>query len=262
MTLKACVLAGLLAAVFQVPYLAPQPRLILPQKASLHPGMTIPAAAYVFDRDLSKTPLLSRVRADVEVVVLVIFGGAALEIPQKDFRGPLWCQDSFDDLSVQRAAVNEFKEKPVEFIGIAVPPVFSGDRRYGFAPGVFLDLPFSAPEFKEAAESFVRATEALRSGSLLPFDTIYYDPKLLTLGRDPGKGDPSDEEMNWRGAFKPEGDTRRYGAPTVWILNRHGVVMTDPFWGNEYGSSPPIVNYGFVELRTAIESALSAAVGR
>jgi hypothetical protein len=57
----------------------------------------------------------------------------------------------------------------------------------------------------------------------------------------------------WQGMFKWHQDPRRYGAPTIWIMDGKGVVLTEPFWGNDYGSSPPHIYYGFAELKETIQ---------
>jgi hypothetical protein len=54
-------------------------------------------------------------------------------------------------------------------------------------------------------------------------------------------------------------DARIYGAPAIWFLGRDGTVLTEPFFGNDYDSEPPQINYGFSELTAEIERLLQEA---
>ena len=97
-------------------------------------------------------------------------------------------------------------------------------------------------------------TEDLKKSTVIPFETIYYDPKarLLQDMEDKELSPEYGEIREWQGMFKWYEDPRRYGAPTIWLLDSSGKILTEPFWGNDYGSSPPQINYGFAELKEAI----------
>jgi len=234
-----------------------QPKLIVSNPSSYVPGERVDPETLVLDAGMKEVRLLSQVKAENRLVVLVMFGGGFEAPPEEPIRGPLWCQDSFDDLSVQRALVAEFAELPVQFIAIAVPPVFSPER-YGFGEDVFLAQGAETSQFAEAFRSFVKATEKEIETSLLPFDTVYYDPKArLTQNKDSADLGPDYGEIYpWQGKLKWYLDPRKYGAPTIWLLSSAGEVLSEPFWGNDYDSDPPEINYGFHELREAVAAAL------
>jgi hypothetical protein len=207
---------------------------------------------FVFDSRMGRTRLLDLIEADTRVLVLFLIGGGLVRAPSDDFRGPLWCRDSFDDLAVQRAMVRQFDGDPsVRFIAVAIPPALSSDR-YGYAEGVFLGTPEPPDTHGDAVDLFIEATE--RARALLPFDAVYYDPWMYLLGR---AGEfAEDNRPSWEGRFKWHRDPRRYGVPTIWILGADGVVLREPFWGNEYDAVPPRIHYGFAELRDALDAAL------
>ena len=232
-----------------------QPKLLLPEISSYQVGDQVPLELTVLNADMLPVRLFAELEADTRVVVLVVFGGAAATVPDGQFRGPLWCQDSFDDLSVQRALVNALPETPVEVIGVAIPPVF-GPEKYGYPPDVFLAEPDQSPAYESALRMFIEKTVRLKESSLIPFHKLYFDPRVTLLSTDGGvpAGNPP-----WLGRLKWHLDPRRYGAPTIWILDHSGKVLGEPFWGNDYGASPPDVRYGFQDLKTAVEAALRSA---
>ncbi len=229
-----------------------------PSATCYQPGQRIDAATYVYDDELRPQALLDLVRdSSPRVVVLVVFGGGAARIPDDGpFRGPLWCQDSFDDLAVQRALVGRFAGEPVSFVAVAVPPVLAPGR-YGYPKSVFLTRPEGSKAFQTAARAFVRATRRHQESGLIPFDRVYYDPAFRLL-YDPevmkAEGRPSHA---WEGRFKACSDTRRYGVPTIWLLAPDGTVLVEPFRGNDYGSVPPEIHYGFRDLEEAIRRLLA-----
>ena len=215
-------------------------------------GDRVDGDVFVFDRAMERTRLLDLVEADTRVLVVALIGGGLLTAPDEEFRGPLWCRDSFDDLAVQRALVRQFDGDPsVRFIAVAVPPAFSSDRD-GYEPDVFLTSPESHEPAGDAVSSFIEATE--RARALIPFDAVYFDPWMFLLG-DPGTFTAEDRPL-WQGRFKWHRDPRRYGVPTIWILGADGEVLREPFWGNEYDAAPPRIHYGFAELRDALEAVL------
>jgi hypothetical protein len=249
--LPALLLAVVLSAGL---FSAGQPRLITRGKVeSYRPGDRIDPEVFVLDANQQRVRLLDLLDPDARLVVLSILGGGAAAVPDEGARGPLWCADSFDDLAIQRALVGEFKDDPVQFLAVAVPPVYSPER-YGYPDNVFLDRSEQSEDYRQAAQTFIETTEAARKSTLIPYAEVYYDPSFRLLFnsvyRKAGTG--YGEVYDWQGRFKWEGDPRRYGVPTIWLLRPDGEVLREPFWGNEYGGDPPKVEYGFAELRSAV----------
>ena len=205
----------------------------------------------VLDAELRRVRLWDQVQPDARVVVLVLFGGAAATPPPGSFRGPLWCEDSFDDLAVQRALVRRFEGKAVQFLAVAVPPVYSPSR-YGYAAHAFAGKGGGPDEERSPdIRRFVQATLELRASSLLPYRQIFFDPYLDLLRPPTGQGDTVESApLKWHE------DPRKYGVPTIWILDASGKVLREPFWGNEYDASPPQVRYGFENLAAALKKSL------
>jgi hypothetical protein len=238
---------------------AAQPRLIAPTApSSYQPGDRIDPESFVLDRSMEPVRLLDLLNPETRVAVLILFGGAAAAVPQDiPFRGPLWCQDSLDDLGVQRALVRQFAGRPVEFIAVAVPPVYGADR-YGFDDDIFLTEPPSSDAYLRNVRVFIEETEKYREGGLLPFEAVYYDPKFRLAQNkaerelDAGYG----PVYPWQGLLKWRGDPRRYGTPTIWLIGPQGEILAPPFFGNDYDATPPQVLYGFSELRYAVERLL------
>lgn len=228
------------------------------------PGEKVDPATYVYDSGLQRRNLVDLLKADTaEVVVLVLFGGGAVKTPtDKPFRGPLWCQDSFDDLAVQRALVGRFAGEPVRFLAVAVSPVLNPEQ-YGYPEGVFLAESEESEAFRIAAGDLIEATRRHQQSGLIPFSELYYDPAFRLL-YDPdlmagmAAGRPA---FAWEGRLKACSDARRYGVPTIWLLARDGTLLAEPFPGNDYGSQPPEIHYGFKELEAAVERALGRQPG-
>lgn len=235
-----------------------QPKLIQDAPDSYLPGDKIDHEMFVIDSSMKERSLVDLINPGTDVVVLVLFGGAALEIPDGDFRGSLWCEDSFDDLAIQRALVAEFVSEPVQFIPVAFPPVFSTER-YGFSEDVFFMRSNNDRSFRKVLRRFIKKTNQLAKKSLLPFETVYFDPKVrLTQDRDSAElTEKYGPIYEWQGKLKWYLDPRTYGAPTIWILDGEGRVLQEPFWGNDYDSEPPQINYGFAELKGAVNDALA-----
>ncbi len=235
-------------------------RLLSPSRPPCYqPGERIDSATYVYDSNLQRRNLAELLKAHTaEVVVLVLFGGGAVKTPEDGpFRGPLWCQDSFDDLAVQRALVGRFAGEPVRFVAVAVPPVLAPER-YGYPEGVFLAEGEESEAFRIAAGDLVEATRRHQQSGLIPYNDVYYDPafRLLynpDLMADMAAGRPA---YSWEGRLRACCDARRYGVPTIWLLARDGTVLAEPFPGNDYGSQPPEIHYGFRDLEVAVERAL------
>ena len=121
--------------------------------------------------DLKRVYLLEAFDPDAELVVLVLLSGGFKTRPTEPFRGDLWCEDSFDDLAVQRAMVAEFSSLPVQFLAVAFPPVFSTGR-YGYLEEVFLNRAENSGEYLQAVRDFVEATGNQTTSSLLPFTPV------------------------------------------------------------------------------------------
>lgn len=254
--MKAANLTVLLWALLITPAFG-QPRLIAPEPGSYLPGDSIDPEVTIYDSDGRRIRLAEFFDAGFDAVVLVLLGGAADELPRESRRGQLWCEDSFDDLAVQRALVSFFADWPVRFIAVAIPDVLTPEN--GGRENVLLGGGDNDREFSEKLSRFIGNTEKERLSTVLPFEDVFYDPRgrlvfsLDSLGEvSPGYGEVHD----WQGKFKWHLDPRTYGLPTIWVLTGDGKVACEPFWGNDYDSSPPQVNYGFRELKEAVENLL------
>lgn len=257
-----CLIQVVLLAAFLEPvflFSQEKPRLVMGGSTSYQTGEMADESIWLLDQQLNRVHLGELIRTETEVAVLILFGGAAAQFPEsRSYRGPLWCEDSFDDLSVQRALVNYFKKDPrVQFIPVAIPPVY-GASRFGFAEDVFLSEADNSPEYRQAVERFISHTEAAKTGSLLPFEEIYYDPKnRLAQNRGQRQLDETFGEIYpWQGKFKWHLDPRKYGTPTIWLLGGNLEILQDPFVGNDYDSGPPEIYYNFTDLKQAIEKHL------
>ena len=234
-----------------------QPRLVVEKPSSYQVGDVIESDVFVLDKDLQRRPLVSLIEPETKVVALVMFGGAALKTPEVH-RGPLWCEDSFDDLAVERALVAEFGRSAVQFLAVAVPPVYNPPR-YGYADKAFLGYDETAPEFLDAARRFVDGTEAQVKNSLIPFSRVYYDPKYRLAGKKLKTGEGGEnqaERYPWEGKFRWPEDPRNYGLPIIWLLGPRGEILQAPFFGNDWDSDPPHVQHEFKDLKAAIEKYL------
>ena len=220
-------------------------------------GEQIDPETFVLDSKMQPIRLIDLLQSQAKVVVLVIFGGAVREVPEGRFRGRLWCQDSFDDLAVQRAVVKEFKDRSVQFIPVAIPPIYN-PLRYGYAEDVFLGQPEGSPEYLGEALAFIEATEKEFRSGLLPFSEVYYDLRFR-LALRPGEqlAERHTRTGRWEGKLKWQKDSRKYGTPTLWLLSAEGRIVREPFFGNDYDAEPPNISYGFRELKEAIEELLS-----
>lgn len=258
MRIRTHILLGLLLAFIGTGFA--QPKLVVSKPSSYLSGDSIDPDTFVLDANLERVRLLDLIEPDSKIAVLVFFGGAAQSIPDEPFRGPLWCEDSFDDLAVQRALVSHFKGAPVQFIPIVIPPVYTNDR-YGYENDVFLSNPDESPEFQSAARAFIEGTEKIRATTLLPYDRLFFDPKnrLCQNKTAVELAEGFGEIFEWQGKLKWHRDPRKYGVPSIWILDPKGKVLTNPFWGNDYDSDPPSVHYGFAELKDALSELLEQA---
>jgi hypothetical protein len=235
-----------------------QPKLVLKTTESYQVGDRVSEEIFILNKDMKKIPLLKLIKPDTRVVVLIFFGGGMKSRPDRtEFRGTLWCEDSFDDLSVQRALFHTFKDSAVQFVPVAVPPVYR-PTSYGWEESDFLGSSEDSDTYLDAARSFIEATEREVASGLIPFPEVYYDPKFR-LAQNRGERDLGPEYgtvYDWQGKLKWHQDARRYGAPTIWFLSGDGTVLAEPFFGNDYDSDPPEIYYGFAEGRDLIENLL------
>ena len=207
---------------------------------------------------MGKVRLLDLIDSDTRVAVLVLFSGGIKELPPgRKKRGPLWCEDSFDDLPIQRALLGAFKVRAVQFIPIAVPPVYHA-ANYGWDEDDSLGFPDDSEQYLAAARTFIQATEEAVKSTLLPFHEIYYDPKFrLAENSDERKLDSGYGTVyEWQGKLRWGTDARRYGTPVFWFLNSSGRVLTEPLLGNNYDADSPEINYGFREVSDLLEELL------
>lgn len=196
--------------------------------------------------------LLRELSRDSKLLCLILIGGAhGKGAPEK---GDLWCEDSFRELPLYEALQKHFRGKPVRFVVVACPPVYS-DGGYGEARKKFFDSELDSSIYREAREQFVQRTEQLRRNGVLPFQEIYYDTRFRLL-RNPRKP-PSlaADSYSWEGRFKWNEDMQNYGTPTIWLISNQGVIQGEPFWGNQY---PSVIRYGVGQITEAIQTALTS----
>lgn len=237
-----------------------QPKLVVDSPSSYRVGDLVDLESLVLDRDGMPHQLEDIIDPNAKLLVVIIFGGAFKDRPDEAaFRGPLWCRDSFDDLAIQRALVRRFEKEAVQFIPIAVPPVYKPED-YGWPDDPFLGRPEDDPVYQAAVGSFIAATERQKRADLLPFDTIYYDPKfrLAQNRKERELGPEFGKIYDWQGKLKWHADPRRYGTPAIWILSPEGEVLTEPLVGNDYDARPPEIFYGYAEAEERISRALQS----
>ncbi len=226
----------------------------VPEHACYMPGETVDKGVFFLDAGLKPVRLLDAVKSASNAVVLVIIGGAYLEAP--DRHCGIWCEDTLYDFGTYKAAVNSFKDKAVQFLCVACPPVYSD--RYGWGAGVFLDEPEDSGKYLKAAGQFVEKTDALQKNGTIPFDQVFYDPRFRLLWN--AKARPASAAYGtvhpWQGKFKWHGDAQRYGTPCLWFLDPGGKVLREPLYGNNYTSAPARILYTFWEVQSAIQESL------
>jgi hypothetical protein len=223
------------------------------------PGDSIDPDIFILDVEQNSVRLRDIIKSESRLVVVVIIGGAYLAASDK--HGGIWCEDTLDEFPNLKAARNAWKDKGVQFIAIACPPVYSA--RYGYEKNVFLDQPEESTKFKTAVRQFINKTDSLRKDGTIPFDTLYYDPRLRLLWNESQyKTTPAYGNVySWQGKFKWHEDTQTYGTPSIWFLDERGKILRKPLYGNSYGSMPPTIRYTYWELDAAIGELLSAQAG-
>jgi hypothetical protein len=219
------------------------------------PGDTIDGDVFFQDTQMKPVRLLDALKPGAKVTVLTIIGGAYLTTTDK--HGGIWCEDTLDEFGSIKAAVNAFKDKGVQFLGVACPPVYSD--RYGWEKGVFLDLPETSAEFNQAARQFIGKTEALRKDRTIPLETLFYDLRyrLLWNKKEYSAREGYGAVYPWQGKFKWHKDEQRYGTPCLWFLDPKGRILREPLYGNNYSSVPPKILFTYWELEGALGESLA-----
>ncbi len=258
MTVASHLSRSLVLAVLASGTLYCQPRLVVETPSAYQVGDRVEADSLLMDASGETVTFGEILDPEAKAVVVIVFGGGFKSAPDREqFRGPLWCEDSFDDLGVQRALASRFAEEPVQFVPIAVPPVYKPEN-FGWDQDPFLGKPDDSEEYRAAVREFIDATEEARATGMLPFEKIYYDPKFrLAQNRKERKLGPEFGEIHpWQGKLKWHLDPRRYGTPTIWILDSEGKILSEPLFGNDYDADPPEIYYGYAEAAARIEAAL------
>ena len=233
-----------------------QPSLNPPLPQGYGVGDRVDGGTLLLSREMETRKLSEIVTSDSKVVVLTLLGGGAPSAPvEHPLRGGLWCLDTFDDLPLQRALVRHFRDQPVQFVAVAVPPVY--DNTYGFEEDVFVRLGEQDPLLRSQAQMFIELTEQTRDSGVMPFKEIYYDPKFRLARRKRLQPDPdAGSFFPWQGRLRWYRDSRKYGTPTLWILDRDLTVLREPFVENNYNFDPPQIAYDFRDVRDAIAALL------
>lgn len=230
------------------------------QDHTLHYGRgdVISPQVFVTDRKGSEVSLRSLLQAsNSDINVLYLFGGGDLG---NDSPGHLWCPDSFEDLHILRTLVAKYADGGVNFIGVAVAPVYHS-QLLGAQVGVFLNEPDDSRAFRKARHDFVESTLAAFDDGILPVEPYFDVRDRLNLARGPGlePGDAFGPVADWMGAFRVIEGAGFYGVPSLWILSQDGEVLADVFRGNVYhGNASEIsVNYTFSDVDAAVQTLLS-----
>ncbi|HEX9655018.1 MAG TPA: hypothetical protein VGA99_15020 [bacterium] len=226
-------------------------------EGSLSPGEVVPFEAFVLDKSLQPHSVieLCALEPKAKVILLCIYGG---RVPKQDDRlGGIWCPDSFEDLHIVRYLHLKYQPEQIRIAPIACPPVYSS-HYYGFEQRVFLDEPDDSKKFQDSVAAFMDNTEKLFVDGYLPVPS-YYDVRhrlLFNRREDLQPGAGYGVIHAWQGRFRGNGDTQRYGTPTIWLLDATGRVLNEPFWGNFYHSDPFQVRYTISDVDRAIEQNL------
>jgi len=239
----------------------------MPQKAfsmkeenrdSYQPGDQIALDAYILDTELGHHKLIDLCQSSkASVVMLYIYGGRAMN--HSDRLGGIWCPDSFEDFHTLRFIHKKYDDSQVKIIPVACAPVYSS-LYYGLQHRVFLDKPDDDKIFKESVKKFIESTEKAVKAGYVPLAT-YYDLRhrlLFNDKKDLQPGEAYGQIFSWQGKFRAEGETQKYGTPTIWLLNADGVVLSEPFHGNTYHSDPYQIGYTVLEVDRVIRTLLEA----
>lgn len=222
-------------------------------------GEAIAPEVFIYDAAGEKKRVLDLVQAETKAVYLLLFGGPSLN--PSDTHGGLWCVDSFNDMPVSNYLYRKYHNAGVLFLAVACPPVYD-ETDYGYPGETFLAQPDSTPEWQLEFSRFVQAAYELQSNEIIPFDRLYFDPKLRLLFNHKKHAEGmkfSDTILPWMGMFKPQTDHQSYSVPVIWLLSKEGKVLHEPFVGNRYGMSTQRINYTVREVEAALQEAIGAA---
>jgi hypothetical protein len=231
------------------------------QAEALHYGRgdIISPQVFVTDRKGSEVSLRGLLEASTsDINVLYIFGGGDLG---NDSPGHLWCPDSFEDMHILRTLVAKYADGGVNFIAVAVAPVYHS-QTLGAQVGVFLNEPDDSRAFRKARRDFLESTLAAFDDGILPVQPYFDVRDRLNLARGPGlePGDAFGPVAEWMGAFRVITGAGFYGVPSLWLLSKDGEILADVFRGNVYhGNASDIsVNYTFSDVDSALQTLLSS----
>lgn len=209
-------------------------------------GERIDPSTFVEDGNGVRRPLLELAGDDDRVIVVILFGGAARTSSPP--HAGLWCEDSLFELGLYRHAIARFDGEGAGFVAVACPPARDAER-FGYPKDAFLK-----GGSEDGRRAFAEATEELVASGLLPFATLGFDFEFRLLRN--GELDPiAADEPGFVGRFRADDERQTYGTPTVWILDRDGTVLAQPFHGNNW-EKPATLRHTSRELEAAIARAL------
>jgi hypothetical protein len=222
-------------------------------------GEQIASEVFVYEASGEKKRLLDLVKPETKAIYLLLFGGPSLN--PDDTAGGLWCGDSFNDMPVSTYLYRKYHNNAtVLFVAVACPPVYA-ETDYGFPGETFLAQPDTAQAWKHEFARFVQAVYDLQRNHVIPFDQVYYDPKLRLLFNHKKREEGakfSDAVLPWMGMFKPSTDAQSYSLPVIWLLSKQGKVLHEPFVGNRFGTSTQKINYTVREVEAALVEIIGA----
>lgn len=215
-------------------------------------GDKISSEAFISDGEKKHHTLVSLCSESLPTLnVLYIFGGGALGREGKT--GDIWCQDSFEDLSVLRYLKSKYEIEPIQFIPVACPPIYS-TKYYGYDEGLLLNNSDDFEKVIEATDKFIETTMKAFDSGFIPVKPYFDFRYRLMFNRNeeytPGKG--YGEVYSWQGKFRAENEFQTYGVPTIWLLDAEGKVLAGPFSGNVYHSDPYQISYTIKDIDEAV----------
>lgn len=217
------------------------------------PGQRINPEAFVRDKKLQKHKFIDICKMmESKVIVLYIYGGGVREHPSR--LAGIWCPDSYEDSHIIRYLHVKYKPSEVRLLLVACPPVYSS-QYYGYPARVFLDEPDDSPIFKENVQAFINSTEKIIEEGYIPTST-YYDIRFRLLFNRKEKylpGEGYGPIYSWQGTFRTAHESQTYGTPTIWLLNRDGLILNEPFSGNLYHSEPYTIRYTIKDVDEAVQ---------
>jgi hypothetical protein len=220
-------------------------------------GDVISPNVFVSDSSGSEVSLRSLLQASgSRINVLYIFGGGDLG---NDSPGHLWCPDSFEDMHILRTLAAKYADGGVNFIPVAVAPVYHS-QQLGAPAGVFFNEADDSRAFGKARKAFVESTLAAYDEGYIPVEPYFDLRDRLNLVRDP-RFQPGPEYgpvEDWMGAFRKIVSTGFYGVPSLWLVSSDGEVLADVFRGNVYhGAGADIsIQYTFADVDAAVQRLL------